>query len=85
MNQFINKIIGRLIANENRMQTYSTLIIIMAMLNLHATMNINSAEPYLALRLHSNHMSTFHHYLIHWFVQHVGSSVDCTQSKMTSE
>lgn len=40
---------------------------------------------YLSLRLHSNNMATFHHYLIHGLVQHVGSSVDCTQSTMTSE
>lgn len=34
---------------------------------------------YLALRLDSDHMTSLHHDLIHWFVQHVGSSVDGTQ------
>lgn len=40
---------------------------------------------YLALRFYSNHVAAFHHYLIHGFVQHVGASIDCTQSKMTSK
>lgn len=40
---------------------------------------------YLALRLYSDHVAAFHHYLIHRLVQHVGASIDRAQPKTMSE
>ena len=34
---------------------------------------------YLALRLHADHMTVFHHNVVHWLVQHVGAAIDCAQ------
>ncbi len=40
--------------------------------------NNTCLKIYLSLWFHAHHVSSLHHYLVHWFVQHVGSSINST-------
>ena len=59
----------------------------------HRRYNMALADPeykgkdksvYLSLRLHADHMTVFHHDVVHWLVQHVSAAIDCAQPVATN-